>query len=141
MLNRNFVPRLLEDTTSTIEKRLTTWIDWLRSGSSLAFGDDPGPVYQMEDELCQLVRLLDKLRSIFNRSNTTFEAVLAYRSTRESFYQASDLVATIRAHDYGSLENTHTVLIRLLECRERLRVLPLVALAAHAIGEAAAISD
>ena len=123
MLTYKFRPRLIRQTIADIEGRLAPWIDWLCSSHYLVFGDDPGPVYEIEDELVALIHQLDKLQFQFDRSNIDFATIRAYRTALDSFYRASELVTGIRTQDRGSPEFTQKILRLLTECRGRLRQL------------------
>lgn len=115
--------RLIDQTATMIEKRLGAWIDWLHSTPYLAFGDDPGPVFELENELNDLIGQTDRLRFQFDHARDSFDTVYAYRTARESLYQAAELVSLIRNQDRGSTEFTRNVSHSLGECRHFLQML------------------
>ena len=119
----NFGPRFVQQTTDELERELTHWIDWLRSSRRLAFGDNPRPVYELEDNLSDLIERFERLRPFFGRNSVAPEAVTAYRHTRDQLCAAIELVVNVRMLDRGSTEFTRKLLQQLMAGRAGLQTL------------------
>jgi hypothetical protein len=134
MLITSFGPRLVQQVAIDIEAVLTRWIDRLRSSRYLAFGDDPRPVYEIEDDLTQVIERFDRLRLQFEYGNAESEAIAVYRAVRERLYMAVEFVEKVRLQDRGSTEHTRKLLHFLTSGREQLRRLAELELGAYGAG-------
>jgi hypothetical protein len=113
-------PRLVQQIIPEIEAVLTRWVGWLRSSRYLAFGDNPRPVYEIEDDLVTIVERIDRLRLQFDYGNATPDAIVVYRAAREHLYLAVEFVEKVRMRDCGSTEQTQKLLHFLTTAHEQL---------------------
>lgn len=108
-------------TTSKVEARLQEWIRRLKAERGFILGDNPKPVYELEEELKLLARDLVRLDIHFDEA-TSEDRVFAFQTATERLYEALELVRTIRRHDRGSTAYTHKTLGILHECVGQVRI-------------------
>lgn len=106
----SYGPRLVEQVVREIQGTLVHWIGWLRSSRYLAFGDNPRPVYEIEDDLAAIVERIDCLRLQFEYGNAAPDAIAVYRAAREHLYLAREFVEKVRKRDRGSADQTQKLL-------------------------------
>lgn len=123
MIITRISPRLVSNSVEHINADLDRWLAWFAAHSSQEFGDNPAPVFQLEDELYDLCKRLDQLRKQFRPESAASDAIYAYGRARDALHQAREYVVRVRDSEYGSNDQTRHTRSLLGVARSRLDLL------------------
>lgn len=122
MLIHSFGTQHVVRTVIRLEQALHDCLTELTSTPGFAFGDDPKPVYALEDRLEDVSSRVEHLQHVLDTSRTSFDTQLAYRAARERIRRAHEFVIEVRILDQGSVRFTRKLIQMLTECLEYLQL-------------------